>query len=70
MTVLDSGFHIMDSGFQVLDFSLCHLNWIPIVSWIPDSLSCILDSRVQDSRFQEQNSTEFRISPGKISWIP
>ena len=70
MTVLDSGFHIMDSRFQVLDSSLCHLNWIPIVSWIPDSLSCILDSRVQDSTFQEQNSTEFRISPGKISWIP
>ena len=28
--------------------------WIPIFSGIPDSLSCILDSKAQDSGFNEQ----------------
>ena len=49
LTVLDSGFHAMDSGFQVLDSSLCQR--ISIVSGITDSLSCIPDSKAQDSRF-------------------
>ena len=45
---LDSGFHAMDSGFQVLDSGWFFVSgtWIriPIVSGIPDSLSCISDS--------------------------
>ena len=41
-TVLDSGFHAVDSGFQTLAVDLTF--WIPIVSGIPDSLSCIPDS--------------------------
>ena len=49
-TVLDyNGFHILDSGFQVLDFGffvggLGLQN--SIVSGIPNSLSCFLDSRI------------------------
>ena len=53
-TVLDSRFHpwIADSmtGFRIL--SSVELGfWIPIVSGIPESLSCIPDSKAQDSRF-------------------
>ena len=40
--------------------------WIPIVSRIPDPLSCILDSKAQDSGFHEQNFPEFRILHVKI----
>ena len=46
-TVLDSGFHAMDS-------SRCQWNLdssIQIVRGIPDSLSCIPDSKAQDFRF-------------------
>ena len=53
-TVLDSGPHAVDCGFHVLDSSLCQWKfglWIPIVSGISDSLSCILDSKTQDSGF-------------------
>ena len=46
----------MDSGFQVLVSSLCQWNLdsgfrgqIPIVNGIPDSLSCIPDSRIPES---------------------
>ena len=52
-TVLDSGFHIVDSGFLVSG------TWIPY-SAIPDSLSCIADSKVWDSRFHKQNFLGFR----------
>ena len=53
-TVLDSRFHpwIADSmtGFRIL--SSVELGfWIPIVSVIPKSLSCIPDSKAQDSGF-------------------
>ena len=44
--------------------------WILIVSGIPDSLSCILDSKAQDSRFHKQNFPEIRILQAKISQIP
>ena len=60
---MDSGSRIPDSGFQIpvkLGF------WIPIVSRIPDPLSCILDSKAQDSGFHEQNFPEFRILHVKI----
>ena len=51
----------MDSGFQVLDSSHWNLDsgFLP-VSGIPDSLSCISDSKAQDSRFHKQNFPEFR----------
>ena len=51
---------VLDTGFQSLSAKLGF--WIPIVSGIPDSLSCIPDSKVQDFRF--------RISKAEISRIP
>ena len=62
---LDSGFYALDSGFQALDSDLFLVElgfWIPILSRIPDSLSCIPESRVQDSGFHKQNFPGF--------WIP
>ena len=35
--------------------------WIPLVTGIPDSLSCIADSKAQDSGFHKQNFPGFRI---------
>ena len=43
------GFQIPGTGFQSLSVELAF--WIPIVNGIPDSLSCIPDSKAQDSRF-------------------
>ena len=51
--ILDSTLWIPDSGFQVLDSSLCQRNLV--VSGIPDSLSCIPDSKAQDSGFDKRN---------------
>ena len=51
-SLMDSGPHAVDCGFHVLDSRLFSVQvglWIPIVSAIPDSLSCILDSKSQDS---------------------
>ena len=39
---------------------------IPIVSEIPLSLCCILDSKAPDSGFRRQNFQGFRISQAKI----
>ena len=39
--------------------------WILIVSRIPDSLSCIPDSKSQDSKFHKQNFPRFR----RPAWI-
>ena len=53
---------IQDSfGFwiQVPYSGLCQ--WISIVSGIPDSLSCIPDSKAQDSGLHKQNFLGFRI---------
>ena len=58
-TILDSGFHAVDSGFRIPGtelWILCLVELgfrIQIVSGIPDSLSCIPDSKAQDSRFQK-----------------
>ena len=60
-TLSDSGFHAVDSEFQVQDSWLLSLKLkfrIPIISGIPDSLNCILNSKAQDFGFQ-----------AKISWI-
>ena len=50
---LDSG-----AGFQSLSLELGF--WISIVSGISNSLSCIPDSKVQDSRFHKQVFLGFR----------
>ena len=47
-TFLNSGFHVTDSLSVELGFR------IPIVSGIPDSLSCIPDSKAQDSGFHSK----------------
>ena len=45
------GFQIPGTGFQFLSVELEF--WIPILCGIPDSLSCIPDSKAQDSGFHE-----------------
>ena len=60
----------MDSGFQVLvpDFQSVELGfWIAIVSGIPDSLSCILDSNAQDSEVPQTKIS--RIPRSEFSYI-
>ena len=57
--ILRRGFQIPGTGFQSLSVEL--RSWIPIVSGIPESLSCIPDSKTQDSRFLNQNFRPFRI---------
>ena len=68
------GFWIPRRGFRILgtrfpSFSVELGFWIPIVRRIPDSLSCILDSKAQDFGFHKQNFPRFRIARAKISWI-
>ena len=46
-------FRIPGIGFQYLSVELGF--WIPIGSGIPDSLSCIPDSKTPDSTFHKQN---------------
>ena len=85
ITILDSSFHSGDSGFQVLDsgfWILCQwklLNCILDSSgwWDPDSLSCVPDSKAQDSGFHEitfldsglheQNCSGFR-NTDSLTW--
>ena len=59
--VLDSEFHALHAGLQVLDPSLCQGKSdfvFQIVGGIPDSLSCILDFKAQDSGFHKQNLSQ------------
>ena len=67
-TVLDYKSHSMDSIFQSFSVELGF--WIPFLSGIPDSLSCILGSKGQDSGFNQQNVPGFRILQANISHIP
>ena len=53
------GFRIPGTGFQSLSRELGF--WIPIVIGIPDSFSCIPDSKTQDFGFHKQNFLGFRI---------
>ena len=53
------GFRIPGTGFWYLSVELGF--WIPIGSGIPDSLSCIPDSKTRDFRFHEQNVPTFQI---------
>ena len=71
ITVLDSGFHHVDSGLLVSG------------TWIPDSLSLIPDSKVQESRLEKQKLPGFQnfdyltcqllhpcfVDNGKICWF-
>ena len=54
-----SGFRIPGTGFQSLSVELGFC--ISIFRAIPDSLSCILVSKAQDSGFHKQNFLGFRI---------
>ena len=52
---------IQDSRYRIPDFLSVEVRFgIPIVSWIPDSLICIPDSKAQDFRFHKQNFPGFR----------
>ena len=69
-TLLDSGFHVVDSGFHLLDsrsFSVELGFRIRIVSGIPDSYTCIPDSKAQDSGFQMQKFPGFW-NPDSFTW--
>ena len=55
MWIPDSRYWIPVFFFKTVEF------WIPIVIGIPDSLSCIPDSKPQDSGFHKQNFLGFRI---------
>ena len=61
---MDSGFRPMESrntGFRI--FLLVALGfWIPVVTEIPDSFSCIPNSKAKDSGFHKQNFPGIRIS--------
>ena len=51
---MDSGFQVLDFRFQILDsgFFVSGLKFqIPFISGIPDSLSCIRDSKAKDLGF-------------------
>ena len=52
------GFQIPGTGF--LSLLLKFGFWIRIFSRVPDSLSCILDSKIQDSRFHKKKLPGFR----------
>ena len=52
-------FRIPGTGFQFLSVELEF--WIPIVSGIPDSLSCIPDSKAQDSGFHQKKFPDSEI---------
>ena len=63
-----NGFRISGAAFQSLSVELGI--WIPILSAITDSLSCILDSKALDSGFHNQNLPGYRLLQVKISQIP
>ena len=59
------------TGFQLLCssilFQLLYFQYFSVASGIPDSLSCIPDSRAQDSGFHKQNFLGFR-NPDFLTW--
>ena len=59
------GFRILGTGFQSLSVELAF--WIPIANGIPDPLSCIPDSKAQDSGFHMQIFRWFRIPDANFS---
>ena len=68
-TVLDSGFydcgiHIPGTGFQYLSVELGF--WNPVVSGIPDSLSCIPVSKTQDSTSKANDDSATTLNGDEI----
>jgi len=71
MIELNSTLWIPDSMQCIPDsFSVEHENRIPIVSGILDSLSCIQDSKAQDSGFHNRKFADSGFHKQKNSWIP
>ena len=69
--ILDSGFLPLDSRFQLLDSHSLSVGLgfrIWIVSGIPDSLSCIPDSKAQHFRFHKQKFLGFRNTNSSLAW--
>ena len=66
--VLDSGFHTVDSELQELAWIPVFVSgtWIPVFSGIPDSLSCIPDSKAKDFGFHKEKFSGFRIPQSGI----
>ena len=71
--LLDSEFHVTDSGFRIPDSRY----WIPVFlsgTWIPDPLvsgisdflSCIPDSKAQDSGFHSKFFQDFEFHKQKF----
>ena len=57
--ILDSTPWITDSRYCISDSLSVKLGFqIRVVSGIPDSLSCMSDSKAQDSGFREQNFSD------------
>ena len=54
------GIRIPGTGFQPLSMELGV--WIPIASGIPDALSCVPNSKAQDSVFREYNFSGLQFS--------
>ena len=54
-TSWDYGFQLLDSGSLSVELGF----WIPIVSGVPDSLTCIQDSRFHKQTFHRFWNTEF-----------
>ena len=63
-TGLDSGFHAVDSGFQ--SYSLELGLRILITSGIPNSLSCVSDSKALDSKFNKKKFPRFKIPQANL----
>ena len=69
--MLDSGFHAVDFEFQVLDSLSLKLGIrIAIVTGISDSLTCIPDSKAQESGSHNSNFPDSKFQQPKISRIP
>ena len=64
------GFWIPGTGFQSLSVELGF--WISVINGIRDFLSCIPDSKAQDSTFHEQNFSDLGFHRQKIHgfWNP
>ena len=61
------GFRIPGTGFKSLSVAVGF--WISIVSGIPDSLSCISDSKApENSGFRKHNFLGFRIQDSHPTW--
>ena len=69
--MLDSGFHAVDFEFQVLDSLSLKLGIrIAIVTGISDSLTCIPDSKAQESGSHDSNFPDSKFQQPKISRNP